>query len=558
MGKIFKFGMIALFLIVASIFFIPSVFGVAADRIHYYDFENSSSVIFLVDNDDRVNGSLSGSFGFGIDFPLFIISGNGSETSGTWDEVGDLVNVSKITMASDGTSPFAISVWIKPNATVSLDTIYYGEEAASDNVWLRISTGIPDTIQFNIRDAGGITRTTTHDRTSTNWIHIVAEFNGTANNLYINGTRVDTFAMTDYSISALEFIGSFNLAGLFGFNGSMDEMKLFNSSLNLTEVSNLYNFGNIEGEEAAAPDNSIDIFDLSPANGTEINITLLPVNASVNATGLFNATLFVDDVFNTTQLNLPSGTNVFVNFNISFDDAEERELTFRIDVLNGFNATGNFTANATSATHTVIINNQAPIITLNTPSSEESIDDTSVTFNWSVADGFVINSTLHVFNETGLEIFSNTSTSANTIQSVSLDNGTYFWNITAADNLFTSASATRNFTINFTGTPSIITGNESGILVVGSCPDNLTNLGMIWLLIGIAMLFIFGGIFFKLGFMGMFGATLLLVSSWYVVGCAAVLASVLALISIYLIIWFVIKFGSGFDDSMKPFAGNFG
>ena len=543
MGKIFKLGIIVLALIVASIVFMPTVFG--AELSHYYKFENISSTVFILDEQQRADGTVPGSFSWLPNFPVFNDTvTNGSNMSGNFDQVFDVIQIPTMQWASNDTTPFGISVWLKPrnlNQGGELDTVFYGEDAGSDNIWIRATGG--NSIQFNMRNGGGGTETvaTPINFTLDTWFHLVAEWNLTHINIYLNGSIQDSSAVTTRLGINTHRIGSFSGA-VHTWNGTIDEMKFFNSSLNTTAVKNLHTFGNTDGNVSApAPptDDTIVVGDLFPINGTNVNVTFLPINVSVNSTGLFNASLFVDGILNSTQFGLPSGTNVFVNFNISFtlaeireltirinvtngfnatgnftandttttntiflnrennsisisnlnpvngtetntlflpinatvtstglfnaslfvdgiinatqfdlpsgsnvfvnfnltfDSTDERELTIRIDVTDGFNSTGNFSANASSTTNTIIINNQAPIITLNNPSDGEDVDNTIITFNWTVTDGFVINSTLHVFNETGVEVFTNTSTSSTTLQVVSLVNGTYFWNVTAADN----------------------------------------------------------------------------------------------------------------------------
>lgn len=85
-------------------------------------------------------------------------------------------------------------------------------------------------------------------------------------------------------------------------------------------------------------------------------------------------------------------------------------------------------------------------------------------------------------------------------------------------------------------------------LQVGVCPTDTAGVLTLWLIVIIAILFILLG-FVKGGVFGVFGAIMLAVTSWYIAGCVAFFAFILALVSVFLFIYFTVISPYGIDNN---------
>jgi len=142
------------------------------------------------------------------------------------------------------------------------------------------------------------------------WTHYAIVYNGTRYIVYQNGVEVeneaDAFGNLNYSISSLITVG----LGKIDAVGYMDEFKIYNNSLNATEVLSLY-----DDQRAGTPpeldlivesisvDDSLNVmYDFSSSvNALNLSGTI-PLSYSIKNTGIlndsgsFNVTVYVNDV----------------------------------------------------------------------------------------------------------------------------------------------------------------------------------------------------------------------------------------------------------------------
>ncbi len=78
-------------------------------------------------------------------------------------------------------------------------------------------------------------------------------------------------------------------------------------------------------------------------------------------------------------------------------------------------------------------------------------------------------------------------------------------------------------------------------LTIGQCPDNLPDMIILTLIIGFALFFIWIGFSADIGFAGLFGSIILLISTWYFVACIQLLAFAVAMLALVLILYFPLK-----------------
>tara|TARA_R100000306_G_C4381275_1_gene144648 strand:+ start:5781 stop:8762 length:2982 start_codon:yes stop_codon:yes gene_type:complete len=163
--------------------------------------------------------------------------------------------------------------------------------------------------------------------------------------------------------------------------------------------------------EGAAPgeNNSLNISSPFPSDGTQFNTELLNINFTVNSTFDFGAQLYVNGVLNQTVSGLLAGTNVPVNWNLSFAADEESTFTYNVTANNSANRDN-------STTKTFHIDNVLPSITWTSPANDNtSVVKEVMTTNIFIQDPNLFSYRLNItfFNGTSgvREVYQNTSNS---------------------------------------------------------------------------------------------------------------------------------------------------
>lgn len=173
---------------------------------------------------------------------------------------------------------------------------------------------------------------------------------------------------------------------------------------NQKQYWNPFDTGGGASPPAGTPD-TINISDtVYPAHNTQYNYSAVNINFTVNASYNFNCSLYLNSVLNETQLNLNSGTNVFVNFSNNYADG-----TFDYYV----NCSDNQTSEITS-TRTFYVDTVFPTLSTNhTNSSHYKLGD--FINNWFSCTDDIL---LHTFNVSidGTDIYGN-----NTFNSTSIN-----------------------------------------------------------------------------------------------------------------------------------------
>lgn len=155
--------------------------------------------------------------------------------------------------------------------------------------------------------------------------------------LYVDGVFRSNASMVQ-SINTYNFFGGHtNTAGIVW---DFDDIRITNASVPLS------------------PD-SLNVSAQSPANNTQFNTQNLNINATVSSSFNFNATLYINGTINQTKLNLASGQNILVPFNLTFTDPVQRAFTYTIS----FQDSTGFEKN--TSTNLFFIDNVDPVITSN-------------------------------------------------------------------------------------------------------------------------------------------------------------------------------------------------
>ena len=162
-----------------------------------------------------------------------------------------------ITNELSGTSIGSWSFWVKPVLAIpsSVETLLsFGDTDAATQITITQRTGDGDILVL-LQSSGTLKwqmRTLVTPFTDNTWAHVAVTHDGTAPKCYLNGADVTTF------VGGLDnkFFWFSHISGIdnarFGitdnnndptrlFNGSVDEISIWNTTLSLTEIQEIYN-----------------------------------------------------------------------------------------------------------------------------------------------------------------------------------------------------------------------------------------------------------------------------------------------------------------------------
>ena len=228
-----------------------------------------------------------------------------------FDGVDDYVNVTDSTSFSfNVTDSFTLSGWIYRNKA-TLGTIMSKE----------LSSGNYEGYNFYVEAGGDLSLLLRHDNSPANqygivtldqpvpinqWYHVTATWNGTVGELYIDGTEqtVNTYTdtLTASIITTAPFqIGVRNNAG-YWFNGSIDEVMIYNRTLSAAEISQIYKNGVDQFSTIGELENLWFYNVTDTADNNIDNVTLTVYNQTNNIEYTTN-----NGSFELIRSNLPTG-----------------------------------------------------------------------------------------------------------------------------------------------------------------------------------------------------------------------------------------------------------
>lgn len=438
--------------------------------------------------------------------------------------------------------------------------------------------------------------------------HVVVTFDNSAANdpvFYIDGSISTTFTIqnpvgTVFNDSGTPLAIGNNPVGGNVFNGTIDEVAIWNRTLSSLEIKNLYRRGAIElnlsvrscDDNACNGESYKQITD-TDFMGSKVTMDLIPnrffqynFTYSNNATSnlidrvLINTVeIQFDNLTNITELlnpivtlNLPLNNSVVEDANVQFnitatDDVGLANATLfhnlsgtfsaqTTNIISGLNETTVFAETITldniivwnaevcdSANNCSFAVNNFTLTTQTAAAAPINIFlvtpvNNSVVFSGNTIFTFFVNTTVNaslfinnVLNQT-IEVSTGNHSYAPVLFS---NNQTLEWFVNAT-NAISTVSGTFNLTI--------VRSIDDAILV-GSCPTTTPETLNLWIFIGMSLFFITIALLFQLPFIGVFGSFMLMVDSWYIVGCIQFFGLVTALLSLVLLVYFTLA-GLGF------------
>lgn len=166
----------------------------------------------------------------------------------SFNGVDELVDIPLVSSNLNMTVNYTLSAWIYPTSNASVGMIIKrGGDLIDDSVQqynLRRNTnGTITLLKYNTTAANSVT--TTAIVPNNQWTHVMGIVNSTNMMIYINGTLsvIGTNpSLVGYVTDTEQYIGSGKKAGVASlFNGSIDQVRIWNRTLSDAEISSIYN-----------------------------------------------------------------------------------------------------------------------------------------------------------------------------------------------------------------------------------------------------------------------------------------------------------------------------
>lgn len=293
----------------------------------HYELENATQVTDAAGSHDGTNygatitsGKIGNAFNFdGSDYVQI-------------DNHSDITNYSEFTLAA----------WIYPTSVGSIQDIIAKVTSGRDFVMQLTSTA---KINAHFYDGGYTHCYSTSSVQTDNWIHVLCTWKNNQWKIYYNGILESTCDYAGYDppwISSNLFIGAISSTSE-RFIGKIDEVRIYNRALSVTDVTALYNY-----DGGALPELTVNDVSINEGDGTatftiNMNKTSSQLVSGYYSTSNGTATAGTDYTAQTNQpfSILAGGLSTTVNIAITEDlDVEESE-TFNLTLSNPTNASIN-------------------------------------------------------------------------------------------------------------------------------------------------------------------------------------------------------------------------
>jgi hypothetical protein len=391
-----------------------------------------------------------------------------------------------INLSDEGDDTFelqdlTVEMWIKAEALADDFALQKGDASnPSATVGYTIRTDTPsNTLRWSISN-GASTTTLTEVIEASSWYHVVGIYNGTDSILYVNGTFIDSSAVSsiDYTSISDLVIGGSTKGGFAGWNGWIDDVRIYNRSLSVEQIQANYQAG-IDGHAliilaanetyrddvwtvAVTPNDLIEDGTTTVSGSLVVNNTIPGPPTTFTPTdgiwGGWNETIVLNCTGATDADNDDLTYTIEENSSESWveiaSSLEEGNYTWNISTYNnasfvGFRCKANDSldySNYVEFDTTVHIDNQAPQYTVNTSNMSIAHVGYNIEFNvtWTESEIFDVGLAGYIFatNNTGSWVnesyvpFSGTQNESNytiTIQAVGGNN--LGWRVYSNDSL---------------------------------------------------------------------------------------------------------------------------
>ncbi len=420
----------------------------------------------------------------------------------TFDGAGDYVNVSNFPDLGTSNRPYSFQGWIKTASGETDGNIIHMSALGSGTGWCLPPIALDGgKIRGYSWVGSGVSVHSTTTVSSGQWYYFVNTWDATNGlRIFVNGILENTTSQATYSASgASNFIWlGFTPNGCAGdkgwFNGTIDEVRIWNRSLTAEEVTQQY-FSNLRkydtdkwnlyvnqsknstdglddgtytyfstakdtvGNENLTDTRTVIVDTTNPlidyttgteANNTNFSRSWIYVNVSVTESNLQNITFRLYN--STSQVNITTYTSEIyeINFTNLLDETYFYNVTI-FDKVNNSNST---------ETRTITLDTTEPNIQFVLPTENSSVvrSRNYIEINVTATDDNLDTITIRLYNSTNDLVETNASTASPFYINYSeLSDGLYYYNTTTNDTLGnTNQTETRNITLD-TILPNITT-----------------------------------------------------------------------------------------------------
>lgn len=188
-----------------------------------------------------------------------------------FDGVNDRVDISSFGSLS-GSQQFTISFWVNATSSQPDPSAYFLR--ANDDSYGFLSASLSDVrLVVKESDADYVDSGTGFSINSGEWVHLVGVYDSFVGNVssYMNGVLNETDSVADnqtlFTLPTLH-IGFEGYSSRY-FNGSIDELRIYNRSLSSLEISEIYNSGRISN--STLPDEDLVLwYNFNENNGSVV------------------------------------------------------------------------------------------------------------------------------------------------------------------------------------------------------------------------------------------------------------------------------------------------
>jgi hypothetical protein len=216
-------------------------------------------------------------------------------------------------------SEFSVSMWVKPNSVSGNPIFFASDNGASQRLYLSIYGG-----KWDIGIQGSAWSTSLSQTiATTDWTYVTLIMNDNLAKLYINGVFSMSKSYTSYLLASDFRIGRHRTdSSTYQFNGSIDDVMIFDRALSESEVKSLYNAQNNQyGNVFDGLGNRVYNFTAySQDKAGNVNSTSRSVEVNM-APGDVNVSILYDKPLNSRRGSL----------NVSWEDTSDGEDSFSIE-----------------------------------------------------------------------------------------------------------------------------------------------------------------------------------------------------------------------------------
>lgn len=271
-----------------------SYLGSAYDNlVAYYTFDDNTSTDFTGNGNDGTDNGNTYSSGYDSQGAVF-------------DGVNDYIEHTGFNMNDDYN--FSLSLWFKTNSSNFTDSpqIFNNYKNGKRFGLLIRNNGIISAGIYNGTDYIEVASTGSSFVNTDTWYNVIITRNYTDFKLYVN--NIEYSGVTSPYTSTSNYIGQRSSNGF--FNGTIDEVMIFNTSLNQTQITELYNLSQKRFTDSSTteltnqPNGNYNIQFEVDYNGT--TDTSINYSYSVNVTNPLSNITYQDTDGNSTGFNVSS------------------------------------------------------------------------------------------------------------------------------------------------------------------------------------------------------------------------------------------------------------